>query len=620
MSDTSFFANLDDPTATPLHWAAQQGNLDEVQALLAAEPGTCKAVDSHGWTALHWAAGAGQAQCVALLRRAGASLEARGSESHTPWVSKLRPPAAGRAADLPLLGQMFSRDSKATEGATPLHIAAALGHVECVRQLLQLQACREAANSLGFTGLHLAAACNQLETVRELVRSGADAAAKSAADSVQELLAAGADVEAGSLKGIRPLHTAAMFGHTEAAACGNVDFVTALPAAGADINATNTDGAHCLHHFLDWVAHTKAEDTVQRLQQLLDAGASVPLACRQRPTPVDLLLLQEDNPSSCNLPAWAPELIRMMAAAGCPVRAPLTMRDRTPGIPTMKWWFRSLIVNDWAAQWPAALSGSAVDIGVALLQSAATEPRTESISEAVGLVKLAMAAGSIQLVVAALGLLPKDSLDVKLMMLACVVFMTALKALPSPDKGSWGERHHQVVHHYCSMAQALLAAGCAPVMTLSGQDLLDYVKVPGWAAQHLRELLQVVASGQSWSPDEAHLAFPPAFRAATRALLLANHRGLEILTPGSEYTAEPGQKIGARPPGDSRARVRLPTGVVLLILEKAAHPPAAWVPQLQPGGLAPPSNAVLAAWKLAVAAAAAVVGLAVALVRRRWLR
>ncbi|GAB4821645.1 hypothetical protein N2152v2_008691 [Parachlorella kessleri] len=661
MSDTSFFANLDDAQATPLHWAALHGNLDEARALLDADPRIVKAVDSHGWTALHWAAAAGRAKCIALLVRAGASLEARGDESHTPWMAKVRlPAAAGRAVGL-ALGLVNSRDSKATKGATPLHIAAAMGHVDCICQLIELQACPEAANSLGFTALHLAAACNQLEALRELVRGGADAAAErgsrmsptciaaacgsleclrelillvpcilakkndgwtplhcaaaaGAADSVRELLATGANVEGGSLKGIRPLHLAAECGHTEAAmvliragadmgaqdicgtplhfaasrghietalalvaagadmeaegslgistpllqaaASGKVDVVTALAAAGADINAQDRRGCTCLHRLLAWVAKSKAEDAVSRLQWLLDAGASVELACSHKPTPVDVLLADRGHSANFHLPACAPDIVRMIAAAGCPVRAPLTSLNGTLRPGTVEWWLSELLPFDWEAQWPATLSSSVVEVGVALLQCAATEVDVEGgTKEAVGLVRLAAAAGSIQLVVAALGLLPAGSLDCKVMVVPLVAFLAAMKELPTPGRGGWGERHRQVVHHYCDMAGALLAAGCAPLkLSNTGREIpLEVVELPGWAAPHLRELVQVVASGQRWSPNEAHHAFPPAFRAATRALLLTNHRGLTTHTPGSGDTAEPGQKIGG-PPGESGAR------------------------------------------------------------------
>ena len=74
-------------------------------------------------------------------------------------------------------------------------------------------------------------------------------------------------------------------------------------------------------------------------------------------------------------------------------------------------------------------------------------------------------------------------------------------------------------------------------------------------------------------------------------LLLANHRGLaaplgsachgKFSDSGLPKSSERIQE------GDTRActhtRVHLPPEVVLLILNKAAHPPTAWVPQLQPG-------------------------------------
>ncbi|GAB4821637.1 hypothetical protein N2152v2_008683 [Parachlorella kessleri] len=227
MEPLSLFANFGDPTATPLHWAALRGNLDQVQALLAAEPGSVANTDNYGWTSLHWAAAAGQARCIPLLLRAGASLETRGCESHTPWVVKLAKvfyfdspaiqteanalAAAGFVEKAQTLRELLALpDAKATAGATPLHVAAGMGAVDCIRCPVQPGAQLEATNSLGHTALHLAAICIHVPALRALLQAGADvragdghnntpvhlAAGGGAAACMRWLLAAGADMQA----------------------------------------------------------------------------------------------------------------------------------------------------------------------------------------------------------------------------------------------------------------------------------------------------------------------------------------------------------------------------------------------------------------------------------------
>jgi len=96
-----------------------------------------------------------------------------------------------------------------------------------------------------------------------------------------------------------------------------------------------------------------------------------------------------------------------------------------------------------------------------------------------------------------------------------------------------------------------------------------------------REVVPLAASGLLWSP-EAHKAFPPRFRAAARALLLANHRGLAAAADSDSPSRSGVAPAGSIAEGTGTA-FHLPSEVLLLILGKAAHPPAAWVPALQPG-------------------------------------
>ncbi|KAL4451604.1 hypothetical protein ABPG75_007266 [Micractinium tetrahymenae] len=91
-------------------------------------------------------------------------------------------------------------------------------------------------------------------------------------------------------------------------------------------------------------------------------------------------------------------------------------------------------------------------------------------------------------------------------------------------------------------------------------DTLDIAGVNRW--------LWLAAERPPWSPGE-HRRFPPAFGAATRALLLAAHRGSKL---PAEESASPLAGLGA-----------LPAEVLVHILEQAAYPLSAWA-ELDAGG------------------------------------
>lgn len=75
----------------------------------------------------------------------------------------------------------------------------------------------------------------------------------------------------------------------------------------------------------------------------------------------------------------------------------------------------------------------------------------------------------------------------------------------------------------------------------------------------LRSFLPLLAAGEKWSP-ERHAAFPPAFRRAARALLLAS-------------------ECGGLGDGSAGQDVRLPPEVLHRILRLATRPLSAWVPK-----------------------------------------
>jgi ankyrin repeat protein len=94
-----------------------------------------------------------------------------------------------RSSDLAGLERLLSCDADlvhATDstGATPLHVAAALGHANAVEMLLAGGADPNTADARGLTPLHLAAGGLRAAVVEELLSAGADPMARPASHSL----------------------------------------------------------------------------------------------------------------------------------------------------------------------------------------------------------------------------------------------------------------------------------------------------------------------------------------------------------------------------------------------------------------------------------------------------
>ena len=159
--------------------AADAGSARTLKVLLDAGADVKAAV--HGWTALHYAASAGQTECVKLLLKARAPLEARTRRaSHTPLIC-----------------------------------AARKGLAEVCALLLKAGACINASNNVSVSAVHSAVYQDDL-TLFDI------------------LLAGGADVEARNSEGQTVLCAAACDGRT--------DVISRLLERQADTSALDTDG------------------------------------------------------------------------------------------------------------------------------------------------------------------------------------------------------------------------------------------------------------------------------------------------------------------------------------------------------------------------------------------
>ncbi|KAL5000855.1 ankyrin repeat-containing domain protein [Aspergillus recurvatus] len=117
-----------------LHIAAYWGLVRTTEMLLA-DGASVYEVDSHKWTALHWACSRRHAGVAEILMNSGADVNARDIQGWTPlfWAAFN---GDDRMATL-LLNHGANHLSRSTHGWTALHWAVSSGHPEAVRILLE---------------------------------------------------------------------------------------------------------------------------------------------------------------------------------------------------------------------------------------------------------------------------------------------------------------------------------------------------------------------------------------------------------------------------------------------------------------------------------------------------
>jgi ankyrin repeat protein len=147
----------------------------------------------------------------------------------------------------------------AANKTTALHFAAADGHVEAVKILLQLSADIEAKTAEGMTPLHVAVVCGQAEVLETLVQLSANieamaengstplhvAAFSGRAEAVQTLLQLGAQMGARTDRGETPLDLSVQRGHHQVAQVLRHFERTARPPQGTTAGLSASACAAC---------------------------------------------------------------------------------------------------------------------------------------------------------------------------------------------------------------------------------------------------------------------------------------------------------------------------------------------------------------------------------------
>jgi uncharacterized protein len=135
-----------------IYKAAVFGKYDRVRAIIAADPCAVNARDKYGFSALHGVAGEDRPDMIRLLIAAGADVDARNVNGHTPLHLAAYPDAVRALVDAGA-----DLEARANDGGTPLHLAAETpDRGDVMAALLDAGAKVNAVNAKGRTPLDIA--------------------------------------------------------------------------------------------------------------------------------------------------------------------------------------------------------------------------------------------------------------------------------------------------------------------------------------------------------------------------------------------------------------------------------------------------------------------------------
>ena len=208
---------------TALHWAATYGDITTAESLIS-HGGDVNWIGPYFQTALHYATIAEKAAMVTWLLRNGAEITVNG------------------------------------DGRSPLHLAAASGDFDIVKELLAHKCDINIRDDYLFTPLSLASVQGHMEIVRYLMDACNDAASS------------------------KPIVNSAFLKATER---GHINIMEYLYSRGADVNAVNSLGESAL----SFAARGQYGATIF----LLDKGANLHVADQRGYTPLQLSLMREQT-------------------------------------------------------------------------------------------------------------------------------------------------------------------------------------------------------------------------------------------------------------------------------------------------------------------------------------
>ncbi len=259
LSNSDINAQTEDTEYTALIFAAENGCLDVVKALIRADAKVDIASKCDN-TALIVAAKNGHLDVVKALIQAGAKVDIASQYDHTALI------VAAKNGHLDVVEALIQADAKvdiaSKYGNTALIVAAKNGHLDVVEALIRADAKVDIASKCGNTALIVAAKNGHLDVVKALIQADAEvdiaskcgntalivAAENGHLDVVKALIQADAKVDIASKCGNTALIVATENGH--------LDVVKALIQADAKVDIQDNTGYTALHSAIYGASNT----------------------------------------------------------------------------------------------------------------------------------------------------------------------------------------------------------------------------------------------------------------------------------------------------------------------------------------------------------------------------
>jgi len=250
----------DNENTTPLHVACQNGRLDVVK-FLDAMGADVFVQDDNGMSALHWAAYNNRLDVAAYL------IDEKGFD-----VNVLK------------AGERGSH-------STPMHGAAAYGHPEMVKYLIDKGADVNIANDFGYTPILGAASGGNVEGIQYLIDAGADINTKLPnGESLIHMAARGGNVEVLKMlvdNGV-DINQKTDFGRIpliNAIYSEQLEAIKYLVEHGANLNNRNNNGATVMHAAM-------YRDSIEVVEYLIKKGAPVDETENNGNRPINIAVMQ----------------------------------------------------------------------------------------------------------------------------------------------------------------------------------------------------------------------------------------------------------------------------------------------------------------------------------------